>query len=233
MNGIPSLANRRGLSLTVAIALHAAALLWMAALPSPSRPHGEAPPEHTIFAQLLERPAPVVAQPERTPEPAPPTPLQVSKPVSVTPRPQVKAEPLMTAVAPTTPTMPAAATNAPAPEPARDSAAAQSESTTRTTGAPAAMAATSLPARPDYAYNPKPDYPDVARRFGLTGQVLMRVLVETDGAPSDIRIADSSGHDILDQAALRSVRRWRFLPAKQAGQAYASWVEFKVRFDLN
>ena len=89
-----------------------------------------------------------------------------------------------------------------------------------------------LAARPDFAYNPKPDYPLVARQFGLSGKVLVRVLVEIDGAPRKILIADSSGHDILDQAALRSVKHWRFLPARHSGQAYASWIEFNVRFDL-
>ena len=60
----------------------------------------------------------------------------------------------------------------------------------------------------------------------------MRVLVESDGAPREVLIALSSGHDMLDQAALKSVRAWRFLPARRFGEAYASWVEFPVRFEL-
>ena len=87
-------------------------------------------------------------------------------------------------------------------------------------------------ARPDHAHNPPPDYPALARRFGITGRVLMRVLVEASGEAREVLIAGSSGHEVLDKAALSSVRNWRFLPARRGADTYAAWVEFPVRFEL-
>lgn len=87
-------------------------------------------------------------------------------------------------------------------------------------------------ARPDHAHNPPPDYPALARRFGLSGRVLMRVLVEASGEAREVRIAGSSGHEVLDQAALKSVRSWRFLPARRGSDTFAAWVEFPVKFEL-
>ncbi|MGH8475705.1 MAG: energy transducer TonB, partial [Methylococcales bacterium] len=42
----------------------------------------------------------------------------------------------------------------------------------------------------------------------------------------------SSGHEVLDEAALNAVRRWRFVPAKRAGVAQASWATVPIEFEL-
>ncbi|MCX8522258.1 MAG: energy transducer TonB [Rhodoferax sp.] len=88
-------------------------------------------------------------------------------------------------------------------------------------------------ARPDYAYNPPPQYPLLLREQGVGGVVWLRVWVERDGRPADIRIAQGSGYRLLDDAALRAVKQWRFTPASHAGQRLAGWVEFPVRFKLD
>ena len=88
-------------------------------------------------------------------------------------------------------------------------------------------------ARPDYAYNPQPEYPMLLREQGVGGVVWLRVWVERDGRPVDIRIAQGSGYRLLDEAALHAVKRWRFTPASNAGQRLSSWVEFPVRFTLD
>jgi protein TonB len=160
-----------------------------------------------------------------------------------TPEPRTAAAIPLPASSPAQPSVATPSAAGPSAEPAAlsasDTRSANSSSTYAGSAAAAPVAAVhagaspaETSARPDYAYNPKPDYPAVARQFGLTGRVLMRVLVEPDGMPREIVIANSSGHDMLDQAALKSVRAWRFLPARRAGEAYASWVEFPVRFDL-
>lgn len=87
-------------------------------------------------------------------------------------------------------------------------------------------------ARPDHAHSPQPEYPMALRELGVQGTVLLRVWVEPDGRPGDIRLARSSGQRLFDDAALRAVRNWRFLPARAGEQAIASWVEFPIRFNL-
>lgn len=88
-------------------------------------------------------------------------------------------------------------------------------------------------AKPDYAYNPQPDYPLLLREQGVGGIVWVRVWVDTNGKPLEIKLAKGSGYRLLDDAALRAVRSWRFVPAKSGETALASWVEFPIRFTLN
>jgi TonB family protein len=64
-----------------------------------------------------------------------------------------------------------------------------------------------------------PIYPKDALDRGLEGKVSVSVSVAGDGSVSSVSVAGSSGHDVLDQAAMRAVRRdWRFLPALENGQ---------------
>jgi protein TonB len=88
-------------------------------------------------------------------------------------------------------------------------------------------------AHADYARNPLPAYPAVARRREQQGTVTVRVLVGVDGFVERAEIADSSGFDTLDNAALETVRsRWRFVPARHDGLAIESWVLVPIRFAL-
>lgn len=90
---------------------------------------------------------------------------------------------------------------------------------------------------PDYraAYldNPRPEYPLAARRMGLEGRVLLRVEVLENGTCNRLIITESSGHDMLDQAALKAVKNWRFLPAKKGGEAIVAWVEIPIVYRLD
>ena len=66
-----------------------------------------------------------------------------------------------------------------------------------------------------------PAYPVDARRRREQGTVKLMVLVGPDGRVSDIRLATSSGSQALDRAALRAVKRWRWVPQKRAGERVA------------
>jgi len=88
-------------------------------------------------------------------------------------------------------------------------------------------------AHADYARNPAPIYPATARRREQQGTVTVKVLVGADGSVERAEIADSSGFDSLDDAALDTVRsRWRFVPARHGGIAVESWVLVPIRFAL-
>ena len=87
-------------------------------------------------------------------------------------------------------------------------------------------------ARPDYGANSPPTYPPLAREKGYEGTVYLRALVERDGRVGNLAIDRSSGHEILDRAAVDSVREWTFLPAQKDGKPVASWVLLPVKFLL-
>jgi protein TonB len=85
-----------------------------------------------------------------------------------------------------------------------------------------------------YGTNPLPPYPMVARRLGMEGVVLLDVLVVADGHAADVRVQQSSGHPVLDEAALTTVRReWRFVPARRGGVPVESRVTVPIRFRLS
>lgn len=91
------------------------------------------------------------------------------------------------------------------------------------------------PPRSDAAYlnNPRPAYPLAARRRGDQGTVLIRVLVSADGLAARVDLEKTSGHPSLDEAALSAVKSWRFVPARQGGQAIESPYVVPVVFKLD
>jgi len=78
-----------------------------------------------------------------------------------------------------------------------------------------------------------PPYPDQARRLGQQGTVRLKIDVATDGSVSDASIVNSSGSDVLDEAAVAWVKdHWRYKPATQDGHAVATSVQAAVVFNL-
>ena len=55
-------------------------------------------------------------------------------------------------------------------------------------------------------------YPEEAIRQGLEGEALVLLMLDENGQVTAVRIEESSGHALLDEAALRAVRRLRALP---------------------
>lgn len=84
-----------------------------------------------------------------------------------------------------------------------------------------------------YLNNPPPKYPPAARKFGLQGTVLLRVLVSPAGLPEKISVLTSSGSPVLDDAAVNTVKQWTFVPARQGDHAIAGSVNVPIRFVLN
>ena len=83
-----------------------------------------------------------------------------------------------------------------------------------------------------YLHNPKPLYPAMAKRQQWEGKVILKVKVLASGAASEVSIQTTSGHEILDEAALEAVRQWHFVPAKRGGQPVDSWVGVPINFNL-
>jgi protein TonB len=80
--------------------------------------------------------------------------------------------------------------------------------------------------------NRPPDYPERARRNAFEGRVIVRVQVSAAGTSESARVIESSGYDILDEAARAAVLQWRFVPAKRAGVAVAAGLDVPIVFRL-
>ena len=83
-----------------------------------------------------------------------------------------------------------------------------------------------------YSDTPKPLYPEIARREGREGRVLLRVLIDEQGKTKSIEINRSSGSLPLDNAATDALKRWRFYPARAGDKPVESWVTIPVDFRL-
>ncbi|MBT8526090.1 energy transducer TonB [Polynucleobacter paneuropaeus] len=81
--------------------------------------------------------------------------------------------------------------------------------------------------------NAQPRYPIYSRKMRQEGVVIITAEVLTDGSATDVRMATSSGIKLLDEAALETVRQWRFIPAKRDGVPYVQRLRIPVTFSLN
>jgi periplasmic protein TonB len=61
-------------------------------------------------------------------------------------------------------------------------------------------------------------YPAIAIRLGQEGTVVLAFKIMTDGSVTDISVAESSGHESLDQAAVNCAGSWHYKPAVQNGE---------------
>ena len=89
-----------------------------------------------------------------------------------------------------------------------------------------------IEASPRYLDNTPPIYPIIARRRGYEGTVVLDVLVDKNGMVSDLRVFISSGYEILDSAALSSVKKWLFEPGLIGNEKKEMWVRVPICFQL-
>lgn len=85
---------------------------------------------------------------------------------------------------------------------------------------------------PRYEDNARPAYPPPAQLRGYQGVVVLFVEVLVDGRVGQVGIRRFAGHEILDRAALETVRTWRFEPGRKEGRDVTMLVEVPVRFVL-
>lgn len=86
---------------------------------------------------------------------------------------------------------------------------------------------------PLYKTNPEPLYPRMAKKRGYEGTVLLNVLVNGKGLVDNIWIFKSSGYNILDNAAMDTVKDWTFVPGRRGNKTIKMWVQVPVKFELN
>ncbi len=77
----------------------------------------------------------------------------------------------------------------------------------------------------------KADYTEDARQHGLAGDVVMEIVVRTDGSVGDVKILQGLGGGLNDRA-VQAVRQWRFSPARRQGAPVDVIVEVAVEFKL-
>ena len=173
----------------------------------------------------------------RAPEPAAALPLPRRKPIapasasdSPPTSPPLPRQPASLASATQKPVAPTPQGTATSSSDADTDDAPQTETASLTTGAGDGEDGGSDPT--PMGGNPRPAYPPRAVRGGIEGRVLLTVEVLPSGEVADVGVEETSGHPILDRAALEAVRRWRFMPALRLGVPVRARVLVPVAFSL-
>jgi TonB family protein len=78
-----------------------------------------------------------------------------------------------------------------------------------------------------------PAYPKDAFERSIAGNVMLRVVVGTDGTPTDIRVTSATVPGVFDAAAVQAARQWTFQPALKDGVAVATTLQVPVTFSLD
>ncbi len=198
------------------------------------RPNDIVTPALPLIMQvsLISSPAPKPAVTPQAIKPAPapkkPKPV-ISKKMPKPPQPDITRPPEpVPEPAPAKPDAGSSPAPAPVPSPAPSSATAA-----KATAAPKSETFTEANFRANYGFNPKPDYPRIARNRGWQGKVLLRVQVSVEGTSNEVTVYRSSGHEILDDSAVEAVKKWRFIPAKRGDKPVASSVIVPILFTLH
>lgn len=77
------------------------------------------------------------------------------------------------------------------------------------------------------------DYPQEARQKNISGYVILKILVNTNGVVENIDVDESVPKGYFDQSAIKSIKAWKFEPAIIKGQVVAAWTTQKIKFELN
>ena len=77
----------------------------------------------------------------------------------------------------------------------------------------------------------KAQYTEDARTRGITGDVILEIVIRSDGSVGDVKVLRGLGHG-LDDRAVAAVRNWKFSPARRLGTPVDVIVEVEVEFSL-
>ncbi|MCK7592530.1 energy transducer TonB [Pseudomarimonas salicorniae] len=76
-------------------------------------------------------------------------------------------------------------------------------------------------------------YPSRAKASGVTGYVVLSVLIGPTGQVEKVKVLESQPSGVFDDVAAAGVQGWKFEPAQYKGENVRVWAKQRVRFDLS
>ncbi len=76
-------------------------------------------------------------------------------------------------------------------------------------------------------------YPRWALDHDSEGTLVVAIEIRVDGTAGRWKIMQSSGHKLLDRAAVNAIRTWRFEPARERGKPIVSCIQIPIRFIID
>ena len=84
--------------------------------------------------------------------------------------------------------------------------------------------------KPEMIKQVPPQFPEVARKAGIQGSVILKVLIGLNGQVEEATVL--RGKEILQQSALEAIYQYKFKPAKQNDKPVKVWLTMPIRFQL-
>ena len=84
---------------------------------------------------------------------------------------------------------------------------------------------------PEMVVSVQPEYPEIARRAGITGKIYVKVLVDKSGKPKKAVIMKSDS-DLFNDVSIAAAMKCAFTPALQGNHPIAVWIVLPFRFAL-
>nr|WP_158136860.1 energy transducer TonB [Vibrio navarrensis] len=123
------------------------------------------------------------------------------------------------------------------PAEVKQNVAEDPQPSSKPTPAQSAQGASSLPVlvdRPSYLERPvPPKYPRLAQKRGIEGTAMIEIWLDEKGEQIKSVLIASSGAEMLDNAALKATKAWRFSPHVENGRRMPSRIRVPVRFSLD
>lgn len=174
----------------------------------------------------------VITKPALATEPAKPQPPAIvakpkPKPITPKPKPALKPKPLPI------PTLPDVASVTPPVASVTEKAVNVEPTPTKAESATPPAVTESL-VKADYKSpslnNPPTHYPRIAQTRQWEGTVILEIRVLASGEAGEVKIVQSSGHEILDESAVEQVKAWHFIPAHKGDKSVDDWVRVPITF---
>ena len=197
---------------------------------------------------VVAQPAPAVAapappQPEVKPQPIPMPVPKVEKPIPKKvekPKPEPKPKPIPRRAPKPMPRPEPREEAEPSPAPVQEPAYEKPSEPAQAPRGESRAAPKAPPAPVEYtAYSPgrvsgfgRNNYPRAAKERGWEGTVTLKVHILADGDIGEVIVTSSSGHDMLDEAAVDMVKEGHATPARRGDKPVDSWVVVPYRFHL-
>ncbi len=84
--------------------------------------------------------------------------------------------------------------------------------------------------KPEVIRKVDPVYPELARKAGIEGMVVVKVLISTKGDVEKVEVIKS--HPMLDEAAIAAAKQFKFKPGKQRDRFVKVWMTIPFTFRL-
>jgi len=84
---------------------------------------------------------------------------------------------------------------------------------------------------PEMVRQVAPEYPEIAKRAGITGKVFVKVLVDKEGRPKRAVVIKSDS-ELFNQVSIEAAMKSAFTPALQNQHPIAVWIVLPYRFTL-